>query len=78
MTLPALTFAPLDHEGYKVRELLFRAQHCAHPVQREGRTAYIANISTGQSGGSVEMLIYLTGDPKAYGPHEITLQPQPE
>lgn len=52
----------LDRETYTHQARLLRALHAAQPIEHEGRKQFIHTISAQQSGGAIDMTVYLAGD----------------
>ena len=72
--LPATDFAPLDVDEYRRQELLSRALHCAHPVLMDGKYQYISALTSAESGGRIEMTVYLKGRVDGVDSRRITVE----
>jgi hypothetical protein len=66
-------YTALDEDAYKHQRLLLKAQHCAYPVQFDGKERFIHTLTSALAGGHVEMTVYLTGSPAPIDSAQITV-----
>lgn len=59
--LPEIDYPPLDPDALEHQKLLQRSHHCARPVLYNGKREYIHTLTEYESGGRVEMTVYLKG-----------------
>ncbi len=60
------------------QRILQAAIQVARPVLVDGKIAYMHTLTSQQRGGTIEMLVYLTGNPTPVDSSAVSLQPQPE
>lgn len=75
--LPGITSASgelLDRDTYLHQARLLRALHGARPVMHDGHSKFIHTVTAQQAGGTIEMTVYLAGDPTPIDSAQIALQ----
>ncbi len=72
-TLEEPVFAPLDAEACTMQLALLKSLHCCRPVVVDGKEEFIQVVHSRQSGGRIEMEVWLTGKPDPVAPELITI-----
>ena len=76
--LPPPDFAISKTPEHVHQRILQAAIQVGRPVLVAGKVEYLHTLTTQQAGGRIEMLVYLTGNPKPFDAADVALQPQPE
>jgi len=67
-----IDLSPLEAYQRQSR-ILLHALHTGHPVLYQQRQRFIHTMTVQQSGGGVEVIVYLAGDKAAVPPMDISL-----
>lgn len=67
------TFDPLDADECKRQMTILKALHCAYPVSFDGKERFIQVVHARQSGGRIEMDVWLAGCADPVAPEMITI-----
>jgi len=67
--------APLDLDAYRHHLLLLKSMHCARPVIHQGLQQFIKALTLNGSGGSIDMIVYLSGKRDGVDGREILIKP---
>jgi hypothetical protein len=71
--IEAPKFEPLDADEYKRQATLLKTLHCARPVCIDGKEEFLRVIHARQSGGRIEMEVWITGRADPVAPESITI-----
>ena len=66
---------PRDQHIYKHHLLLLKSLHCARPVLHLGLQQFIKALTLNDSGGRVDMIVYLAGKQGGIDSAEIQIKP---
>jgi hypothetical protein len=72
---PSVALSKLEAAARHNRVLLHALQ-TAHPVMFNDRKGFIQVVTFSQSGGSIEAVIYLSGNPAPIEANQISLAPE--
>lgn len=71
--ITAPDFEPLDEKEYMLQLKILKTLHCARPVLVDGKEEFIKVVHARQSGGRIEMEVWITGRAVPVAPELITI-----